>query len=433
MQMQGQATRVTLYIGESDHYNGQSLYVAILEFLRKEGAAGATVTRGLAGFGAHSRIHTATIETLSVDLPVRIEWIDLPERVERLLPAVRRMVNDGLIISEQVAVIQYSVGRSQDPLAQPVHDIMREEIVSAPADLPVARVMGLLLERNVRSLPIVADDGRLLGIITDGDLLRRAQLTTRLNLQKALSVAQIQHQFAELEAQPQQAADVMTQPVITVKASDPVRLAAARMTEHHLKRLPVIDETGRLVGLVSRIDVLRALEYHHNGQTAQDEAPQTGDTVTALMYTDVPSVGPQARLEEIIQALEATQRRRVVVVDEQRHVLGIITDGDLLRRSRQPDQQGLLSRLRNLIAGPQTAAVAFPDATETAAELMTTPVITITVNTPLTTALHLMLQHQIKRLPVVDPNGCLVGLLGRSSLLNGLLKTTGNHDASQPA
>lgn len=433
MQMQGQATRVTIYIGESDLYGGKTLYMAILEFLRKEGTAGATVTRGLAGFGAHSRIHTATIETLSVDLPMRLEWIDLPERVERLLPAVRRMVNDGLIVVEQVNVVQYSVGRSQDPLAQPVHDIMREEIVSAPADLPVAQVMNLLLERNVRSLPVVAADGRLLGIITDGDLLRRAQLTTRLDFQQTLSASQIQQQFAELQAQTKRATDLMSQPVIAVKAVDPVRLAATRMAEHHLKRLPVVDEKGHLVGLVSRVDVLRTLEYHQNGQVTEEEAPRTGATVTELMYTDVPTVAPQASLEEIIQALEANQRRRAVVVDDQRRVLGMITDGDLLRRSQQATHPDLLSRLRNLITGQQAGTVSLPDANETAAQLMTAPAITIGTETPLPAALGLMLQNGIKRLPVVDQDGRLIGLLGRSSLLQGLLKTTGNNHANESA
>jgi PII-like signaling protein len=74
MQLQGKALRVIIYIGESDHFEGKALSMALLQFLKKEGAAGATVVRGLSGFGAKSRIHTATIIDLSTDLPIRLDW-----------------------------------------------------------------------------------------------------------------------------------------------------------------------------------------------------------------------------------------------------------------------------------------------------------------------------------------------------------------------
>ncbi|RIK45152.1 MAG: hypothetical protein DCC55_00425 [Chloroflexi bacterium] len=424
MQLSGKAQRVTIYIGEADHYHGQSLYMALLEYLKHEGASGATVTRGLAGFGAHSRIHTATIVDLSADLPIKVEWVDAPETVERLLPQVRKMVDDGMIIVDEVDVVQYAPGRQPDPLAQPVHNIMRTEVVTAQPETSIDQVVTLLLRRGYRSLPVVAKDGRLVGIITDGDLLRRANLRVRLDLQTALSATDLQRQLDELQSTTKQAGEVMTQPVITVQASEPVRQAATLMAQHGLKRLPVVDEAGRLVGLVSRVDVLRAVEYHQNGFAQGPEPPHTGATVADLMYTDVPTVGPQAQLEAIVRALEVSRRRRVVVVDEGRRVLGIITDGDLLRRSQQTPPAGLITRLRNLVTGRQDRPPLLPDAGVTAAHLMTTPVITIHTDTPLGEALRLMLAHQIKRLPVVDEHGRLVGMLGRTSLLRGLLIDT---------
>ena len=421
MQLHGKALRVTIYVGESDRYHGQPLPMALLEFLKRGGASGATLMRGVAGFGAHSRIHTATIVTLSADLPIRIEWIDPPETVQRLLPTVRQMVDDGLIVQEEVDVVQYAPGRRPNPLEQPVHDIMRTNVTTVTPDTPLDRVVALLLERGHRSLPVVEADGVLCGILTDGDLLRRGGLLARLNAQVALSAAQVQQQLDDLRRQPRTARDVMSQSVLTVQADDPVSLAVSRMVERGLKRLPVVDADQCLLGLVSRVDVLRALEYHQPVGQLAASPPRTGHSVAELMYRDAPAVGADARLEEIVQALESSRQRRAVVIDKERRVLGIISDGDLLQRSRHARHPNLLTRLRSLITGQGPHSLDLPDAGETAADLMTTPAMTITLQTPLADALRLMVQHHIKRLPVVDEEGRLVGLLGRGSLLRGIL------------
>jgi CBS domain-containing protein len=171
--------------------------------------------------------------------------------------------------------------------------------------------------------------------------------------------------------------------------------------------------------------VLRALEYHQLGQESEAEAPITGAIIADMMYRDVPTVLPSASLEETVQALERNRRRRVVVVDNDRRVLGIITDGDLLQRSQKNLHPGLMQRLRSLVTGtPPAAPVSLADSKETAGDLMTAPVITIPVDAAPAEALRLMLKHEIKRLPVVDGEGRLVGLLGRASLLRALVEVT---------
>ena len=142
------------------------------------------------------------------------------------------------------------------------------------------------------------------------------------------------------------------------------------------------------------------------------------------MNSTVPTVGPAARLEEIVQALEQSHQLRVLVVDSRRRPLGIITDGDLLTRSESKRDTGLVQRLRRLVTGVGSAPQAWIDSNETAVELMTRPVFTVNVNADLMDALHIMLRHRIKRLPVIDDNGELVGLLGRGNLLRGLANET---------
>lgn len=99
-----------IFIGESDRWNGRPLADALVERLRKEGFAGATVLRGLAGFGARSVVHTAHLLELSQDLPLVVEVVDTEEHVKRLEPILDEMVADGLVTLEKVRVLRYKPG-----------------------------------------------------------------------------------------------------------------------------------------------------------------------------------------------------------------------------------------------------------------------------------------------------------------------------------
>lgn len=109
--MEGQdASLLRIFIGESDRYEGRALYQAIIEVLRREGFAGATVLRGVEGFGKSSRLHTAHILRLSEDLPIVIECVDTTEKIEAVLPRLDEMVGDGMVTLEKVDVRIYRAG-----------------------------------------------------------------------------------------------------------------------------------------------------------------------------------------------------------------------------------------------------------------------------------------------------------------------------------
>jgi PII-like signaling protein len=97
-----------IFIGESDRHGHQPLYEAIVLKARAEGLAGATVLRGVMGFGKHSILHTSKILRLSEDLPMVIEIVDSAERINGFLPVLNEMITDGLVTLERVKVIQYN-------------------------------------------------------------------------------------------------------------------------------------------------------------------------------------------------------------------------------------------------------------------------------------------------------------------------------------
>ena len=107
MKLPSEAQLVRIFISENDKHAGRPLYEVIVEEARQSGMAGATVLRGILGFGAHSRIHTSKILRLSEDLPIVVEIVDKPERIEGFLPKLDTMIKEGLITVEYVNVIAY--------------------------------------------------------------------------------------------------------------------------------------------------------------------------------------------------------------------------------------------------------------------------------------------------------------------------------------
>ncbi len=103
----GERTLMRIFIGESDKYQGRPLYEVLLERFRAKGLAGATVLRGVAGFGASSKVHTEKVLRLSLDLPLIIEVVETEEAIESVLPDLDQIIGGGLITLERARVVMY--------------------------------------------------------------------------------------------------------------------------------------------------------------------------------------------------------------------------------------------------------------------------------------------------------------------------------------
>jgi PII-like signaling protein len=107
MQIPHEAVALRIFIGEADRWEHAPLYEAIVLKAREQHLAGATVTRGLMGFGKSSRLHTAKILRLSLDLPLVIEIVDAEEKIQAFLPTLDKMITGGLITMEKTQVVEY--------------------------------------------------------------------------------------------------------------------------------------------------------------------------------------------------------------------------------------------------------------------------------------------------------------------------------------
>src|SRR3981189_569647 len=108
---EGERTLMRIHIGESDKWHGKPLHEALVEIFRREGFSGATVLRGVAGYGGSSVYYTEKILRLSQDLPIIVEAIETPERIEKILPRMDEMVDGGLVTLEKVRVILYRAAK----------------------------------------------------------------------------------------------------------------------------------------------------------------------------------------------------------------------------------------------------------------------------------------------------------------------------------
>lgn len=116
MKLQGPAMRLTIYVGESDQWHHRPLYTEIVHRAHAAGLAGASVMRGIEGFGASSLIHTTRILSLGEDLPVVVVIVDAADRIEAFLPQLDELIDEGLVILDPVTVITY-VGRTPEEAA----------------------------------------------------------------------------------------------------------------------------------------------------------------------------------------------------------------------------------------------------------------------------------------------------------------------------
>jgi CBS domain-containing protein len=407
------AKRLNIYVGESDKWRGKALYMALLETLRAQGMAGATVTRGLAGFGAHSIVHTATIMVLSLDLPLIINVIDTPEKIDKVLKVISPMVGEGLITLEDVEVVKYT-HRYLNPLPsdKPVSEVMTRDVITLTDTMPVAEAWEQMLKHLLKALPVLNARGEVVGMLTDEDLLDRAGLELHLSVAERLDEKMLEAEFTALRQSTLKVADVMTSPVITVLGDESLGVAAARMAEHRKKRLPVLDRSGKLIGVLSRVDVLKQVTSEEARKRAANVPSGAARTLRDIMLFEIPTIHEDAKLADVIAQFLEAGTRRLIVTDTMDRPLGLISDADAVTRVQPTARRGVIQALR----GKRNT----PDEKTTAAQLMSSGILSATPDTSLTEAAHIMLSQKRKWIVVVDEKGRALGLVDRQILLKAL-------------
>ena len=398
----------------------------MLDWLRREGAAGATVIRATAGLGSSGQLNLDIMPDITAHLPVIVEWIDSPDRVERLLPQLKQMVGRGLITAEDTEILLYKAhGVRTLPNTVTVEQVMSRDMVSVAPQSPLRKVVELVEGKVYRAVPVV-EDGRPVGMITNLDLVERGGLLVRVELLGSLSDAERTSALNQLGGKT--AREVMTPNPVTVVEGATITAVADVMAHKRLKRLPVVDAAGKLVGIVSRLDLLRTVaEAFHGGPEEPRPAGLRGDLpLSRVMRKDVPVVHPDTPINEVLQAVVATRLNRALVVDAERRVVGIVTDEEVLDRVTPAMRTGalksLMHRLPFVHVGKAELAAEHHARARKAADLMLTEVAIAREDQLLRDAIAPMMKAPHKLVAVVDKDGRLTGALDRADILRGLIQ-----------
>jgi CBS domain-containing protein len=323
---------------------------------------------------------------------------------------------------QELRVVAHRTRKLLLPRHVKVYDIMTREPVSVDAAAPLDRVVRILLSARFGGMPVVDAERRPVGIVTQSDLIGKGRMPVRLGLLAAAAGERLDELLADLATRT--AGEVMSAPPITVGADRYVREAVDLMIERQLKRLPVVDEQGRLTGMLSRLDVFQAItDAAPHWEALGRQQVQVGSlrTVADVMGRDLHAVSPDTPIEEVIRTIAASAVQRVAVVDRAGKLLGLIADRDLLAAFASDASGGLWEQVKSLVPftehGRRHRALKGVLRAKTAAEVMQTDLVTVREDAPIDAAIGLMTARGFKRLPVVDSAGHFKGMISRDSLL----------------
>lgn len=423
---QNLAKRVTILLRSPRAAKGGVIH--LLEELRRLGASQAAAFNAAAAFSGRGPIRSVHQIEVMPDLPVVILWIDSPAVVERLLPQITPLIEDGTVtVEDTTVVIQRTTEVSDLPREIAVREVMTRQVLSARPETGLAELVDGLLARGLRSLPVVDDAGHVLGIITNTDLVQRGGLGARIDLLLAMEEGERAQHLATLADSSLTAADVMTRNPVTVRETAGVREAARLMLDHHLKRLPVVDESGRLAGIVSRVNLLRTVSAAGVPEAENGRAPQAESAnvpVARIMSRDVPSVHEDDPVSHLVNVVISTRLHRAVVVDAERRPLGVVSDAELMARVTPEARPGVLATLVRslplLHGATETQELARHAHGKTAKDFMQTDYVQASRDDSIGVVLKLMLDRQKKIAVLVDQDGRLAGMVDRRDLLTAL-------------
>ncbi len=413
-------SKIEIFTNEEANFRSIPLYKAVVQYvLGLKIAARCLVTRCMEGCYENGEIATQSVLIGSFNMPVVIQIVLPSVQADVILPTLEEMVDEGIVTVSEIAVRCHKTRNHLFPRHLKVKDMMTPNPESVLLTTPVSDVVRLLLSSIFTGVPVVDEDGCPKGVISQGDLIYRGGMPARLGL---LADSGTGNQDAVLESLALKKAKDIMSPAVCIEENQLLTKAVHLMLEKGLKRLPVTNETGKLTGILSRMDIFRTITHHSPDWAAfrsQDIPVGNLKYVSDIMRRDVHTVFQDTPVAEVLQMIAANDIQRVAIVDKAGSLLGIISDRDLLA-AFSDQKEGIWEYFTSKLPfGQRGKDHTFSRhlAVKTATEVMKTDPPVILEDATIDEAIGLMTRKMLKRLPVMDHQGKFKGMISRESLL----------------
>ncbi len=415
---------IDIFTNEQTWWRGKPVTDAIVERVRDlKVAARAMVVKGSQGCYETGEITGGgKIEPITYNVPVRITIVVPEAELYRVTRAIEEIIEDGIVGVQDLGVISHKSPGALIPLHIRVRDIMTPAPKKVGPSTPLDEVARLLLASPFTGLPVVDEQDRPVGVISRGDLIYKANMPMRIGL---LARYDGEKTAAVLEGlASKRASEIMTQPAVTVGHDKMVSDAVKIMVEKKVKRLPVVDGAGKLVGILSRLDV-----FHTVVRDCPDPRGSKGrripvdnlQTASDIMSNSAITVLPDTPVEEVMNIIGCNDIQRVCVLDREGRFLGLIADRDLFTAfSGVPGIWDYATQSSYWHPDAQPLALENHLRSKTASQVMNSHIVTVREDDSIDEILHLMLERAIKRLPVLDAEGKFKGMISRDALLRSV-------------
>jgi len=413
---------IEIFTNEDARYQNKPVADAVIQYIQElKIAARCIVTRGIAGCYESGEISTGRLEILSFNLPIRIYVVLPAAATEQVLTGLDERVGNGIIALHDLKVISHKAANTFFPRQLTVRDVMTTEPRSVTAESPLSDAARLLLSSIFTGLPVVDQKDRPIGVITQGDLIGKGGMPLRLGLLAESEQDGLESIMTALDHK--RVMEIMTTPVVTISENRPLTEAVDLMLARDLKRLPVVDKAGQLVGMLSRLDIFKTVMREApdwDAFRAQEIEVKNLHKVGDIIRRDTHTVSPETTIDKVIRIIDGNDIQRVAVVNAEGKLLGLISDRDLLRYFK-PDQEGLRYLFAQMTQSfrkdsPAQAMEQRLIAT-LASEVMDADIPTIQEGMFIEEAIKMITEKKLKRLTVVDNNGYFKGMISRDSLL----------------
>jgi CBS domain-containing protein/PII-like signaling protein len=414
---------IEIFTSEKARWKGRPINQAVVQYVHDlKIAARCLVTRAIDGCYESGEVATGRLEVLSYNMPLRIAIVLPSSEIEKVLPEVEAMVIDGIVAVHCLEVVSHKTRKQLIPNEIKVKDIMTPDPQKVLLTTPLDQVVRLLLSSIFTGVPVIDDANRPVGVITQGDLIYKGKMPMRLGMLAESSSEKLDAVLSAIASK--SAREVMATPVVAISQDQFVKDAVDLMLKKRVKRLPVLDEDGKLKGMLSRLDIFRTIMQEApdwNAFKQQNITVNGVRTVSDIMRRDTHAVLPETPVDEIIRMIDSNDIQRVTVVDKEGRFLGLISDRDLLVAFSPDFPDGIWDQFLSLVPfserGKRHRELKERLQAKTAAAVMNTDIITVQETTPIDTAIAIMTEKGLKRLPVLDSERKFKGMISRDSLL----------------